>query len=140
MLKLTNENSILEAVERSADMDENLWPQLVTELDGMDVLHAGRINPNMRIEPMQIRNLIAFMRRNYKALCFDLSGNLEKYSIEIMEESKRILLVCTPEIPSLHLAREKLAFLKQLELDTRTSVVLNRTHKRSLFSTQQVED
>jgi hypothetical protein len=35
--------------------------------------------------------------------------------------------VCTPEVPSLHLTREKLAFLKTMELDTRVSVVLNRS-------------
>ncbi len=38
----------------------------------------------------QIGKLMAFMRRTYQALCFDLSGNLEKYSLELMQESKRI--------------------------------------------------
>ncbi len=105
----------------------------------MDVLHAGRLNPNLRIEPSHIRNLIQFLRRQYKALFFDLSGNLEKYSIELMQESKRILLVCTPEIPSLHLAREKVQFLKQLDLDSRISIVLNRVGKKPLLSVKQVE-
>ncbi len=40
-----------------------------------------------------------FMRRNYRVLCFDLSGNLEKYSLEIMHESKKIFLVCTRRSP-----------------------------------------
>ena len=57
-----------------------------------------------------------------------------------MAESKRVLLVCTPEIPSLHLAREKLTFLRQVELDTRVAVVLNRCHKKPLFTKEQVED
>ena len=140
MLKLNNEFSVIDAVERSLDMDAAVWPQLVTDVEGMDVLHAGRLNPNLRIEAAQIRGLVGFMRRNYQALCFDLSGNLEKYSIELMRESKRILLVCTPEIPSLHLAREKVAFLKQLDLDSRVSVVLNRVDKKPILSTAQVED
>jgi len=141
MLKLTNAYSVTDAVEHAVEIDENLWPQLVTKVErGLDVLHAGRINPNYRVEPAQIRNLINFMRRNYKTLCFDLSGNLERYSLEIMQESKRILLVCTPEVPSLHLAREKLLFLRDLDLDSRVSVVLNRCQKKQLFSNQQVED
>jgi len=140
MLKLSNEFSVMDAVEHSLAMDSNKWPQLVTDVDGMDVLHAGRLNPNMRIEEPQIRGLVAFMRRNYQALCFDLSGNLEKYSIELMRESKRILLVCTPEIPSLHLAREKVSFLRQLDLENRISVVLNRVDKSPRFSTAQVEE
>src|SRR5262249_4920917 len=100
MLKLRNEYCVLDAVEHSLEMDENLWPQLITRVGKMDVLHAGRVNPNLRIEQGQIRNLIQFMRRNYSTLCFDLSGNLERYSLEIMQESRRVLLVCTPEIPS----------------------------------------
>jgi Flp pilus assembly CpaE family ATPase len=65
---------------------------------------------------------------------------MEKYSLELMRESKRILLVCTGEIPSLHLAREKLVFLKELGLSARVSVVLNRMEKHPLFSKTQVED
>ena len=140
LLNLRNEYSVIDAVEHSLDVDENLWPQLVTSMDQLDVLHAGRVNPNLRIEGTQIRNLVEFMRRNYDALCFDLSGNLEKYSMELMQESKRIMLVVTPEIASLHLAREKLHFLRGLDLDSRVSVVLNRCHKKPLFTKEQVEE
>jgi pilus assembly protein CpaE len=127
-------------VEHSSAMDENLWPQLVTSIGNLDVLHAGKINPSLRIEPTQIRNLIQFMRRNYRAMCFDLSGNLERYSIEIMQESKRVLLVCTPEIPSLHLAREKMQYLRTLDLEGRISLVLNRVSKKPLFTREQVSE
>ncbi len=140
MLKLNNEHSVPDAIERLKDMDENLWPQLVTTIQGMDVLHAGRLNPNLRIDPEHIGHLVEFMRRMYGVLCFDHSGNLERYSLELMQESKRIILVCTAEIPSLHLAREKMAFLKELGLSARVSVVLNRMHKKPLFAKDQVED
>src|SRR6202011_3948221 len=94
---------------------------------------------DFRIEATQITHLMNFMRRNYRVLCFDLSGNLEKYSLEIMHESKKIFLVCTPEIPSLHLAREKYVYLKQLDLGDRVAVLLNRSQKRPLITPQQIE-
>ncbi|HUA82421.1 MAG TPA: AAA family ATPase [Bryobacteraceae bacterium] len=140
MLKLQNEYSVLDAVENSLRIDEHLWPQLVTSFGGLDVLHAGQVNPSLRIEGAQIRALMEFLRRNYQALCFDLSGNLERYSIEIMQDAKRILLVCTPEIPSLHLAREKIHYLKNFELDTRVAVILNRAGKKAVFNKAQVEE
>jgi Flp pilus assembly CpaE family ATPase len=140
LLKLQNGFSVLDAVEHSAAMDENLWPQLITPVGNMDVLHAGPINPSLRIEPTQIRNLVQFLRRNYRAMCFDLSGNLERYSIEIMQESKRVLLVCTPEIPSLHLAREKMQYMRSLDLEGRISIVLNRVSKKPLFTKEQVAE
>lgn len=140
MLKLENTYSVTDAAEHSLEMDENMWPTMVTTLEKLDVLHAGKLNPDFRIEPTQIRHLMEFMRRNYSALCFDLSGNLERYSLEIMHESKRIFLVCTPEIPSLHLAREKLVYLKQLDLADRVSVLLNRCQKRPLITPTQIEE
>lgn len=139
MLKLDNTYSVTDAAEHSFHMDEALWPQMVTTIDKLDVMHAGRLNPDFRIEPSQISHLMDFMRRNYRVLCFDLSGNLEKYSLEIMHESKKIYLVCTPEIPSLHLAREKYLYLKQLELHERVCILLNRCQKRPLITPEQIE-
>jgi len=140
LLKLQNERSIVDALEHSATMDESLWPQMVTSSHQMDVLHAGRIRPGLRIEGQQIHSLIQFASRNYDALCFDLSGNLEKYSLDIMQESRRILLVCTAETPSLHLAREKLQFLKTLDLDSRVGVILNRVYRKSVLGKAEVEE
>lgn len=139
MLKLDNGYSVLDAAEHSGHMDEEMWPQMVTTIEKMDVLHAGKLNPDRRIEGTQINDLMEFMRRNYRALCFDLSGNLERYSLEIMHESRKIFLVCTPEIPSLHLAREKYLYLKQLDLHERVCILLNRCQKRPLITPEQVE-
>ena len=139
MLKLDNTYCVTDAAEHSLEMDESMWPTMVTTMDKLEVLHAGKLNPDFRIEPTQIRHLMEFMRRNYSALCFDMSGNLERYSLEIMHESKRIFLVCTPEIPSLHLAREKYLYLKQLDLGERVSILLNRCQKRPLITPQQIE-
>jgi pilus assembly protein CpaE len=139
MLKLDSAHSIVDAVEHAAELDEHLWPQLVAHVGGLDVLHAGKMNPGFRAEPAQIRHLLEFARRNYRAICIDLSGNMETYSVEIMHECKRIFLVCTPEIPSLHLAREKCQYLQSLDLGDRISILLNRSQKRNMISPAQVE-
>jgi pilus assembly protein CpaE len=70
----------------------------------------------------------------------DLSGNMEKHSLEIMQESKRVFLVCTPEIPSLHLAREKFSYLKSMDLDDRVAILLNRCQKRATITASQIEE
>ncbi len=140
MLKLDNEYCLTDAAENSFRMDDNLWPQLVTPVGNLDVLHSGKLNPNFRIEASQVRHLIDYMRRMYRVVCVDLSGNMEKYSLEIMQESKRVFLVCTPEITSLHLAREKYNYLKTLDLGERVSLLLNRSQKRALISPAQIEE
>ncbi len=140
MLNLKNSYSVIDAIESSSKMDEHIWADLVNTQGNLDVLHAGRIRPNYRIEPTQITEVVKFMRRNYRTVCFDFSGNLERYSVELMLESKQILMPVTAEIPSLHVAREKLTFLKEFDLAARTVAVLNRVTRNPVISLNQVEE
>jgi Flp pilus assembly CpaE family ATPase len=141
LLKLDASNSIIEALEHAGGMDEQLWPQLVNKVQGIDVLHAGCIKPEIRIQGLQVQQLLEFARRNYRVVCADLSGNLERYSLEVMHESKQIFLVCTPEVAVLHLAREKMHFLQSLDLSARVSILLTRYNgKKSELKPEQVEE
>jgi pilus assembly protein CpaE len=139
MLQMDSQYSITSAVENAHQMDENLWEKLVKSFGQLDVLPAGKLVPGFRIEAIQIRYLLEFARRNYKAICLDLSGILEKFSIEILHEANQIFLVCTPEVPSLHLARERIRFLRSLELGDRVKILLNRAQRHSLIPIAEVE-
>jgi Flp pilus assembly CpaE family ATPase len=139
MLKLDNVYTIYDAAENSTKLDEHLWPQLVASIGKLDILPAGRLDPQTRVEPMQIRQLVSFARRFYSSICIDLSGNMEKFSLEVMQESKKIFLVCTPEIPSLHLARQKFSLLQSLDLGDRVCVLLNRSQKRPIIGVDQIQ-
>lgn len=139
MLKLNSSYSILDAAQYASTMDEQLWPQIVTRCEKLDVVHAGSLNPDIRVEHMQIQHLLDYARRNYKVVCADLSGNLEKYSMEIMHESRWIFLVCTPEVASLHLAREKLQYLQRMDMGDRVRVLLNRFSKKTSILPSEVE-
>jgi pilus assembly protein CpaE len=140
MLQLDNQYSVRDAVERGHTLDESMWPQLVSKVGQLDVLHGGGLNPESGLDTTNLHNLIEFTRRNYRAILMDLSGNMERHSVEAMSEAKRIFLVTTPEVSSLHLAREKLAFLRSVNLAERVSLLLNRCQKRAVISQAQVQD
>jgi Flp pilus assembly CpaE family ATPase len=57
-----------------------------------------------------------------------------------MEASKQIFVVVTPELASAHMAREKIRYLKRLNLADRAAIVVNRAQKKSLVSREQIED
>ena len=139
LLKLTGQHSLADAASHAFALDEPLWRQMVSSLGKLDVLPAGKLSPGWRIEPAQIRSLLDFARRHYEAVCLDHSGNLEKYSIELLHESRLVFLVCTAELPSLHLAREKLAFLRSISLGDKIKVILNRVTKRDVIHASEVE-
>jgi pilus assembly protein CpaE len=129
----------VDAAEHAAHLDESLWPKLVHSVGDLDILVTGVPKPGFRIESAQIHYLLEFVRRNYQAVCLDLSGLLERYSIELMQESKRIFVVTTPELPSLHLAQQRIDFLRGLELEGRVSLILNRTQRNPLIPTPEIE-
>jgi pilus assembly protein CpaE len=139
LLKLDSQYSLAHAAESASRLDDSLWPQLVSTIGQLDVIPSGRINVGFRIEPAQIRHLLEFARRHYRVVCTDFSGNLEKYSVEVMHESKLIFLVTTPELPALHLAREKLSYLRSIDLEDRVAVLLNRAVRRSAVDVSEVE-
>jgi pilus assembly protein CpaE len=139
LLNLNTAYTVLDAAEKAAALDENIWSQLVSKIHGLDVLHAGVLNPEIRLQSQQLTQMVDYARRNYKALCIDLSGNLEKYALELMRESRRVFLVTTAEPCSLYLAREKVQYLHRMELGDRVSVLLNRHNKRSGLDTAEVE-
>lgn len=137
MLQLANDRSVVDAVSAD-DLDDSLWPQLVTRKFGVDFMHAGRIDPETRVAPFQARRLLDTLRRPFKVVVADLSGNFEKYSLEIMRQSRRIFLVTTPELPSLYLARDRVDYLKSLRLGDRVTVLLNRVVRKSNISESDV--
>jgi pilus assembly protein CpaE len=140
MLLLTNtQHSIVDAAENALELDENLWPKIVSSKDNLDVLPAGSMKPGFRIEAAQIRHIIDYARRHYSAICVDLSGMMERYSLEILHEAKRVYLVTTAELPALHLAREKLAFLRSQDLADKVSILLNRSQKKGQISLEEME-
>jgi len=140
MLQLGNMHSVIDALEMAERLDDELWSQLVSRIENLDVLPSGRGNIGRRIEPPQILNMLKYARRNYTVICADLSRNMEKYSIELMQESKKIFLVTTPEIAPLHLARERLLLLHNLDLADRVHLIVNRWTKRSVIGLNQIEE
>ncbi len=59
--------------------------------------------------------------------------------MEVLHEAKTVYLITTAELPSLHLAREKIAFLRSQDLDKRVSVILNRSQKHGQISIEEIE-
>jgi pilus assembly protein CpaE len=141
MLKLQNPASIRDAAQRVSELDELLWPQLITQVrEGLDVLHAGIASPACGLDSGVLLSLMDFWRAAYDFVCFDFSGNMEQFSLDAMRFADRIFLVSTSEITSLHLLNEKAAILKANDVIDRVQVVLNRKTRNENLTKQNIED
>lgn len=139
LLKLPQELSIVDALARATEMDSSLWPQLITKREGVDVLHSGVVNPQAHLEPLQVQGLIDFARSSYNALFFDMSGNFERHSLYVIQESKRVFIVCNPEPASVFLGRQKIEFLRSMGVGPRIAAVINRADQALALPLADVE-
>jgi pilus assembly protein CpaE len=138
LLRLSNPHSMVDILSRDLELDEEFWNKLVIRHDGLDVLASGESSFGGRLDPARVIELLAVARRLYQTLCIDLSGEMEDYSVAVMQESKDILLVCTPEAAVLHMARRRLARLKALGLGDRVRVIVNRVSSVGFVSAEQI--
>lgn len=139
LLKLKSAFGAWDALEKASALDDGLWSELVTEAAGIDVLAAGQIRAGVEPATGAVRRVLEFAVCRYRAIAIDLSGNFERYAIEALEECRRILLVVAPDLATVYLAREKLRFLRSLELEDRTSIVLNRWRRDACLSIADIE-
>lgn len=139
LLKLTTAFSVLDALERSASLDDSIWGEIVCRSGSLDVLASGPLQRGSGPDGASINRLLEFARARYNSVCVDLPDTIDESSIEIMHEARRILMVVHPDLASVYLAREKLRFLRSVELEDRVSIVLNRWRRDACLSMADIE-
>jgi len=140
LLKLPNAFATHDALERILEMDDTLWTELVCASGPLAVLGAGILRRPPDQLPARVRHLIDYARRRYRAVCLDLSGQLDEMTIEAMQEARRVFLVLTPDLASVYQAREKMSFLREIGLEDRVSVILNRWQKDAPINMGGIEE
>jgi Flp pilus assembly CpaE family ATPase len=140
MAKLKAQSPPNELIEQAMAFDEGIWSQIVMRKGNLRIFAPKTGESDLRIEPSKIEAVIAFARTLHEFVCVDLSGNMEKYSTELLRRSDRIFLVCTPETPVLHLARTRFGVLRGLGVRDQVRLIVNRWHKGCLFSLADIGD
>ncbi|HEY3743924.1 MAG TPA: hypothetical protein VGL53_28970 [Bryobacteraceae bacterium] len=143
-LKIHNAFSIQDALEKGPRLDDGAWPDLAEASeqvtgDALDVLASGGVIPRYPYPEAHSRSLIEFARRRYRRVLLDLSDQLEEFAIGMLSQCRRIYLVVQPELSTVHLAREKLRFLKSIDLDDRVEVLLTRWRKDAVLTLADIE-
>lgn len=140
LLKLQNAFSAHDALEKAPELDGVMWSEIVTMRGTLAVLGSGEIRKTVDQAGARVRQVIDFARRQYRAVCCDLSGQTDETCVEALSEARRGFLVVAPELASVYLAREKVRYLKTLGLDDRLSVIVNRHRKESAINLAGIEE
>jgi pilus assembly protein CpaE len=126
LLKLATSGSVVDSIKHAGNLDEDMWSQMVGKCDRLEVLHAGLLEPPAGLDLPSLERVLAMARSQYEVICVDLASSMDEFSVALMKESRRIFLVTTPEVVPLHMAKARLASLKDLGLQDRVSLLLNR--------------
>jgi len=137
--RLHPEHFLQEAFANSHQMDADIWSRLTSQRDKLDVLPADADGAPCA-EGGRMQELLNFFRRAYDLTCIDLPGPLDSCSTEALLEAKRVYLVCTQELASVHIALRKADRLKRLGLDREIRVVLNRYVASQVMTEERVAD
>lgn len=113
--------SVWSATEPPRRLDGRTWGAFVSEVDHMQVLNAREVNPR-RLSP-----LLEYAREHFAIVCADLTGARESHALEVLRASDAIFLVCGSDGASIEGAREKIEWLRSIDLADRCGILLERT-------------
>lgn len=132
-------NDLFDAGDR---LDESIFNSVIIEDErGIAVVAAPQeIGPVESLEQGSLQNIIRMARSQYDYVLLDLPSNLTNWSLSLISESDRIIMLTEQNVASLRQARRRIDLFKLIGINMRLlSVVLNRADKR-LFKTISVSD
>jgi pilus assembly protein CpaE len=131
--------SINDAAIRNKELDEETWQRLVKKVGKVELLLSGAPRFDEGIAPEQVLPVLDFARRTYSVVGADVSDTFDERTMAVLREANRIFLVTTPDLASLRLARLKATFLRNLEWEDKTVLLLNRASKKMELSLAEIE-
>jgi Flp pilus assembly CpaE family ATPase len=139
LLRAEGTHTMLDALQVSSRLDDSMWANLISECGRLHMLGSGAGDFSSPVPTERFSELLDFALRKYSLICADLPGSMEPYERETILRAKRIFMVCTTDIGALHVARRKTAWLSEMGVAGKVSVILNGIERRSALLVRDIE-
>lgn len=111
LLKVKSVYSFLDVLQRSSELDADLWRAMVSPVHGVDVMLA----PDLMLEQNQdLRDpspILEYARHAYDVVILDTSSVYTEWNLNCARAANELLLVTTNELPALQAAQRALSYL-----------------------------
>lgn len=134
--------SFYELVHNTDRLDEELLQGFVLSHDsGLQVLDSPEVIEHFpHTAPEAIEHTLSFLAVNYQYVLIDSPPGMTEASGAAIRQSDRVMLVITPELPSIRNAVRTVEYLVGMHYpDDCIDVVLNRHSKNSALSDEEIE-
>lgn len=130
LLKIKSVYSFLDTLQRSHELDSDLWGAMVTPVNGVDILLA----PEMMVDGSQdLRDpspILEYARHAYDAVVIDTGGVYGEWNLNLARGASELMLVTTNELPALQAAQRALSYLETNRIGrSKIRLIVNRYHR-----------
>ena len=130
LLKIKSIYSFLDTLQRSHELDADLWGAMVTNVAGVDVLLA----PEMMVEGTQDLHdpspILEYARHAYDVVIVDTGGVYGDWNLNTARAANELLLITTNELPALQAAQRALSYLDTNRIGRwKIRLLVNRYHR-----------
>lgn len=130
LLKIKSIHSFLDVLQRSHELDADLWNAMVTPVNGVDVLLA----PELMVEGAQDLSdpspILEYARYAYDVVVLDSGGVYGEWNLNQARLATELLLVTTNELPALQAAQRALSYLDTNKIGRwKIRLLVNRYHR-----------
>jgi pilus assembly protein CpaE len=130
VLKLKSTYCFVDVIHRQDSLEADLWKQMTTTSQGLDVLLAPETLVDPQSELPTAAPIVEFAQSMYEAVVLDCGGVYGGWNMSIARLADEVLLVSSNELPSLHAAQRALMYLENQRFDMKkVKLVVNRYQK-----------
>ncbi len=129
-------SEIVSSVHRHGRVPED---RLLTRCGSIDLFCSFSRSRSVRIDTAQFAQFLDVLRRTYPLVVADHSGNLERFSIQVLDASALSLCICTGDHLALALASSVRQLLQSEPLQN-LRLVLNRRDARFTIDARALEE
>jgi pilus assembly protein CpaE len=130
LLKIKSIFSFLDALQRSHELDKDLWQAMITPVNGVDVLLAPEMMPDGPQEPKDPSPILDFARHFYDVIILDTGSVYGEWNLVQARQANELLVVTTNELPALQAAQRALSYLDANRIGRwKVRLLVNRYHR-----------
>jgi pilus assembly protein CpaE len=130
LLKIKSNFSFMDALQRSGDIDGDLWKAMVVNRQGVDVLLAPETMIDGVSEITDASAIIHYARSAYDVVILDANGVYGDWNLTQASNCDELILVTTNELTSLQAVQRALTYLEMHGIGRyKVKLVVNRYDK-----------
>ncbi|MBI5347859.1 MAG: response regulator [Chloroflexi bacterium] len=142
-MNLPTKHSVIELCEKADELDIEFINSVATPHNSGVKTFLAPISPEQAdvATAAQVKKTLDFLRHHFSYVIVDTASALTEITLSIIDVSDRIVLVTTPDIPSIKDARLFFNLIDALEFPAdRVLFILNRADKRAGIQASNIQD